>query len=197
MDKDGARMILENIEEMSGRGTSVLATSVSFKDMILLGGKSYVLNENGLEMIEHDEPSSTLEPAVRRDDSAYTYLNTDSVTDAHPFYRVEKIPAKVNDRMLLFNPVEIDFIESEKGISSLSVRGEKFTCANTLNELENRLKHLGFFRCHRAYLVNLQRVREIVTWTRNSYSLILDDKNKSNIPLSKGRIDELKGILNL
>ncbi len=34
-------------------------------------------------------------------------------------------------------------------------------------------------------------------WTRNSYSLILDDKKKSTIPLSKGRIEEPKRILNI
>ncbi|MDR0435024.1 MAG: LytTR family transcriptional regulator DNA-binding domain-containing protein [Gracilibacteraceae bacterium] len=37
------------------------------------------------------------------------------------------------------------------------------------------MKPYGFFRCHRSYIVNLQKVREIITWTRNSYGLILDD----------------------
>ena len=53
-----------------------------------------------------------------------------------------------------------------------------FVCALTLSELEVRLTGFGFFRCHRSYLVNLQRVREVITWTRNSFSLILDDERK-------------------
>ena len=66
-----------------------------------------------------------------------------------------------------------------------------------MNELEERLLPYGFFRCHRSYIVNLQKVREVITWTRNSYSLVLDDRAKSNIPLSKGKMAELKEMIGL
>ena len=79
----------------------------------------------------------------------------------------------------------------------LHIKGEGFPTTFTLNELEERLQHFGFFRCHRSYIVNLQKVREVITWTRNSYSLILDDEKKSNIPLSKTKMAELKGMLGL
>ena len=98
---------------------------------------------------------------------------------------------------MLFDPIEIDYIESEAGISNLNIRGEKFPCTMTLTELENNLECFGFFRCHRSYIVNLQKVREVITWTRNSYSLTLDDKRKSSIPLSKGKLAELKEILKI
>lgn len=204
MDKDGARMILENIEELREKGTAVLNTSVSFKDTILLGGRVYTLDENGIEEVYQDNKTdfqnivqSELKQETSKEEKKQVEDMGEDKAEEKPMYKIEKIPAKLDERILLFNPIEIDYIESEKGTSNLSIRGEKFTCTLTLNELESRLKHLGFFRCHRAYLVNLQRVREIITWTRNSYSLTLDDKNKSNIPLSKGRMDELKGILNL
>ncbi|URN95846.1 MAG: LytTR family transcriptional regulator DNA-binding domain-containing protein [Candidatus Pristimantibacillus lignocellulolyticus] len=111
--------------------------------------------------------------------------------------RVEKIPAKVEDKIILFDPTEINFIESSDGLSMLHVKGETFPCMLTLNELEQKLKAFGFFRCHRSYIVNLQKVREVITWTRNSFSLILDDNKKSSIPLSKGKLDELKTILGI
>nr|WP_275477689.1 LytTR family DNA-binding domain-containing protein [Clostridium botulinum] len=99
--------------------------------------------------------------------------------------------------MLLFDPIEIDYIESQQGVNNLNIRGDKFPCTISLTDLEERLKYFGFFRCHRSYLVNLQRVKEVITWTRNSYTLSLDDKVKSSIPLSKRRLEELKDILNL
>ncbi|MCR1146816.1 LytTR family transcriptional regulator DNA-binding domain-containing protein [Clostridium botulinum] len=40
-------------------------------------------------------------------------------------------------------------------------------------------------------------MKEVITWTRNSYTLSLDDKVKGSIPLSKRRLEELKDILNL
>jgi ABC-2 type transport system ATP-binding protein len=111
--------------------------------------------------------------------------------------RLEKIPAKVEDKILLFDPLEINYVESMEGTSYLFVQEEKFPCDLPMHELEKRLRVFGFFRCHRSYIVNLQRVREVIKWTRNSYSLILDDPKKSTIPLSKGKMEELKQLIGL
>ncbi len=205
MERDSARIVLKNIEELRNEGVAVLNTSVSFKDTILLGGQTYNLDENGMREIQQDieledQTVNTYQDTYKRTRNKSKNDMKESDVDKSadkPMYKIEKIPAKIAERVLLFNPIEIDYIESEQGISYLNVRGEKFTCMLALNELEDRLKHFGFFRCHRSYLVNLQEVREIVTWTRNSYSLTLDDKNKSSVPLSKGRMDELKSILSL
>ena len=64
-----------------------------------------------------------------------------------------------------------------------------------LAELEARLCRGGFFRAHRAYLVNLQHVREVIPFTRNSFSLRLDDAAGTQIPLSKSAAAELRGLL--
>lgn len=183
MDRDGAKIIVENIEELCTRGTAILATSVVFKDTLMLGEKAYRLDEEGLV-----ELNNSVEEVI--DD-------LEEIQDKRPIYKVEKVPAKVEERILLFDPTEIDYVESEGGISNLSIRGDKFPCTLSLTELEERLKYFGFFRCHRSYLVNLQRVREVVTWTRNSFSLSLDDKVKSSVPLSKGRLEDLKTVLKL
>src|SRR5699024_2058212 len=88
--------------------------------------------------------------------------------------RLEKIPTKIDDKIVLFDPLEIDYIESYEGIASLYINGESFPSVSTLQELETKLIPFGFFRCHRSYIINLQKVREVITWTRNSYSLTLD-----------------------
>jgi ABC-2 type transport system ATP-binding protein len=156
---------------------------VAFKDTLLLGEKAYRLNDEGLIELNQNKEE------VKNDIEEVQYKNE--------IYKIEKIPAKVEERILLFDPTEIDYVESNQGVSNLYVRGDKFPCTISLTDLEERLRYFGFFRCHRSYLVNLQRVREVVTWTRNSYSLSLDDKTKSSVPLAKGRLDELKAVLKL
>jgi ABC-2 type transport system ATP-binding protein len=187
IDRDGAKIIVENIEELRTKGTAVIITSVLFKDALMLGERAYTLSKEGLVELNNNK-----EEANNNDNEK----DKEEVKES-PIYKIEKIPAKVEERILLFDPTEIDYVESEQGISNLNIKGEKFPCTLSLTELEERLKYFGFFRCHRSYLVNLQRVREVVTWTRNSYSLSLDDKIKSSIPLSKGRLDELKTVLKL
>ncbi|MDF2803287.1 MAG: transcriptional regulator, LytR family [Anaerocolumna sp.] len=181
LDKDGMEIIIENIQKLCDKGTAVLLTSVLLKDTLMVGNKAYRLDDKGCNEISAAEESP---------------INASNTLELKQTYTIEKIPAKIEDKILLFDPMEIDYIESGEGISFLLIRGEKFPCNLTLAELEIRLKFFGFFRSHRSYLVNLQRVREVVTWTRNSYSLNLDDKIKSSIPLSKGRLEELKNILN-
>lgn len=183
VDRESALIIRECIPYICSLGISIIAVSVSLEDIILLGGETYTLNEKGLIPVETD---------VSTEDSSNTEVELDT-----PYFKIDKIPAKIDEKIILLNPTEIISIESLEGTSYLNVGEEKFPCTLTLSELENRLKHFGFFRCHRSYLVNLQRVREVVTWSRNSFSLILDDKNKTSIPLSKGRMGELKEILGL
>jgi ABC-2 type transport system ATP-binding protein len=65
----------------------------------------------------------------------------------------------------------------------------------TLTELEDRLVPSGFFRAHRAYLVNLQHVKEVIPYTRNSFTLVLDDPAESEIPLSKASARALRELL--
>ena len=188
IDRDGAKIIVENIEELRSKGTAVLITSVLFKDTLMLGENAYILDDEGLRELHNNN---------KEVDKVKEEVMEEQIQNDIPVYKVEKISAKIEERILLFDPTEIDYVESEQGISNLNIKGEKFPCTLSLTELEERLKYFGFFRCHRSYLVNLQRVREVVTWTRNSYSLSLDDKVKSSIPLSKGRLEELKVILKL
>lgn len=183
MDRDGAKVIIENIEDLKSNGTAILITSVVFKDALMLSEKAYRLNDEGLVELDNSVDES-------KNDG-------EEVLNEKPVYKIEKIPAKLDERILLFDPIEIDYIESQQGVSNLNIRGDKFPCTISLADLEERLKYFGFFRCHRSYLVNLQRVKEVITWTRNSYSLSLDDKVKSSIPLSKRRLEELKNILKL
>ena len=50
----------------------------------------------------------------------------------------------------------------------------------------------GFFRCHRSFLVNVQKVAKVERYTRNSFNLTLNDAAHTSIPLAKGRAEEMR-----
>lgn len=106
-----------------------------------------------------------------------------------------KIPVKLEDRVALINPADILYAEAAGDSAQIQTMTERLPTQYTLNELENRLKKSGFFRSHRAYLVNLQHVREVIPFTRNSFSLRLDDEKGTILPLSKTAAGELKELL--
>lgn len=174
------KVILHLISKLQQLGKKTLILSNNLEHLIQLEGEIFRLDLEGLHTLdvkeEQTEQSTATEPVQ---------------------LKIEKIPTKKNEKIILFNPPEIDYIESVEEEVFVYVAGEGYPCTLTLSELEKRLHHFGFFRCHRSYIVNLQKVREIITWTRNSYSLALQGTNKSEVPLSRTKLTELKEIVGI
>jgi ABC-2 type transport system ATP-binding protein len=106
-----------------------------------------------------------------------------------------KIPVKLEGRVALVNPADILYVVVEEGRTFLQTATERLPTQFTLSELEERLARSGFFRAHRAYLVNLQHVTEVIPYTRSSFSLRLNDVDGSKIPLSRDAARELRDLL--
>ncbi len=106
-----------------------------------------------------------------------------------------KVPARKDDRIVLYDPGDLLYATSRDGKTILRTASEEATTNLTLQELESRLAGRGFFKAHRAYLVNLQHIKSVIQYTRNSYTLQLDDKQETLVPLSKQSEKELQELL--
>jgi ABC-2 type transport system ATP-binding protein len=106
-----------------------------------------------------------------------------------------KIPARLEGSVALVNPVDILYAVAQDGRTYLHTSDGRLPTQFTMTELEARLLRSGFFRAHRGYLVNLQHVKEVIPYTRSSYSLKLDDADGTKIPLSKEAARELRELL--
>ncbi|MGB7538801.1 MAG: LytTR family transcriptional regulator DNA-binding domain-containing protein [Anaerolineales bacterium] len=107
----------------------------------------------------------------------------------HPTFR---LPVKTEDKVILVNPADILFADASEGRTFLITADGRLPAPYTLTELEGKLSRSGFFRAHRSILVNLQHVKEVIPYTRNSFSIRLDDAEGTKIPLSKSAAAELK-----
>lgn len=194
IDLESKILMRRLLDEYQGDHQAILILSSNFESAVSMTDTVYRLNHYGLKKIEvidrEKAEAENQEETVSEKEELEQEMVSATLT-------IEKIPAKLDDKIILFDPTEIIYIESNDGVSYLHVNRESFPCSMTLTQLFERLEPFGFFRCHRSYIVNLQRVREVVTWTRNSYSLVLDDSEQSTIPLSKGRLSEFKSILNI
>jgi len=121
----------------------------------------------------------------------HSYDPKEEQTPALPFM----IPAKLEGRVALIDPVDILFAVAQDDHAYLQTAEDLFPTQFTMTELEKRLSRSGFFRAHRGYLVNLQHVKEVIPYTRNSFSLRLKDEAGTEIPLSKAAARELKELL--
>lgn len=178
LDEDSIKIVLEWVETSLDKGKILITTSLSLKLAYYLPGGHYFMDENEIVCLDNQEDEEVI----------------GGEQEMNGTFAVEKISARQEDKILLFNPNEIDYVESQEGKAYVWIRSSSFPTGATLDELEVRLKKYGFFRSHRSYLVNMQKVKEIIRWTKNSYSLKLDGREGSNIPLSKGRIEEMKEL---
>lgn len=171
LDSYTMKRVVAWMEEASEAGIHFITTNSSLKYALFMPGKAFYQDENAFCEVEMDEKSES---------------------DEEKEMAVLKIPAKSGDATLLFDPKDIDYIESLNRNNYVTVRGSAFPVQYTMDELEQMLKKSGFFRCHRSYIVNVQKVQRLERMTKNSYVLILNDKSESQVPLSKGRIEEMK-----
>ncbi|GEL76734.1 LytTR family transcriptional regulator DNA-binding domain-containing protein [Tenuibacillus multivorans] len=184
VDIESKRIIINGLNQLQKEDHAILVLTSNMESALTFSNHVYRMDERGLhEVNESQENNHDEEKLDEQVDTTLVEFN--------------KIPTKVNDKIILFDPVEIDYIESIKGSSYVYVGGSGYQCTFTLNDLESKLLSFGFYRCHRSYIVNLQKVREVITWTRNSFSLMIDDGEESKIPLSKNKMAELKDMLGL
>jgi ABC-2 type transport system ATP-binding protein len=111
-----------------------------------------------------------------------------------PGRKAFKLPVKLEDKVVLLNPAEILYADAGEGRVFLVTQEGRLPTQYTLAELEGKLSRSGFFRAHRSILVNLQHVKEVIPYTRNSFSIRLDDSEGTKIPLSKSAAAELRAF---
>jgi ABC-2 type transport system ATP-binding protein len=180
--EEGDRRKFKVILDDLSREKQILILTSNLEDALISCDAIFRLNELGFHPLDIQDSDEEKQETPEQDSANIT---------------LQKIYTKRNGKVILFNPPEIDFIESVEGSILVHVDGENYDCALTLTELEQRLANFGFFRCHRSYIVNLQKIREIITWTKNSYSLRLNTGKDAVVPLSRSKLQELKALLNL
>jgi ABC-2 type transport system ATP-binding protein len=106
---------------------------------------------------------------------------------------VSRIPVRLDGEIRLVPPQDILYCVADGGRVTLVMAAGQVRGAGRIGPLARQLEPLGFFRSHRAYLVNLEHVRSVIPWTRNAYSLALEGNKE--VPLSKHRLGALREVL--
>ncbi|ASK62487.1 DNA-binding response regulator [Virgibacillus phasianinus] len=89
------------------------------------------------------------------------------------------------DRMAVLSPNSIYYAVPSKRMLEIHTKDEVIESRMTLQELEDKLHGLAFFRTHRSYLVNLNYIREITPWFNGTCNITLQDKHHTTIPVSR------------
>ena len=111
--------------------------------------------------------------------------------------RPAKIILRAQNRMLMVDAEDVVYATIDDGVITIVAR-EMEGASNyaTLEELAAALP-ATFWRVHRSYLVNINKIREVVPWFKSSFMLKLDDKKQTQVPVSRTQTKRLRELLKL
>jgi DNA-binding LytR/AlgR family response regulator len=130
-------------------------------------------------------------------------LSLDTLVDVLGRLQVEasrppkRIAVTENDKTLFVDPEQIVYIFREDREVWICLTEGRYRCPFSLQELEEKLRSYSFFRPHRSYLVNLRYVGAATPWFNGAYQLIMKDRAKSVIPVSRNQVKSLHDELAL
>jgi two-component system LytT family response regulator/two-component system response regulator LytT len=109
-----------------------------------------------------------------------------------------KVVVQAQNRLLLVDQTEICFASIDEGILRVVTQNlEGQSKCRTLDELQDLLDPAVFWRAHRGFLVNIDHIREVVPWFKSSYQLRMDDKHRTEIPVSRAQTRRLRELFKL
>lgn len=79
----------------------------------------------------------------------------------------------VKGERIIVTPCEqIYYAEADEKLTYVYTRSDRYVMQMTISEFVSRLPAEGFFRCHRSYCVNINKIREIVPWFNSTYLIL-------------------------
>jgi DNA-binding LytR/AlgR family response regulator len=112
--------------------------------------------------------------------------------------RRSPLVVKVDDRILLVQAEDLIYAslnEDEVTVVASQVTGT--SNYRTLDELQAQLDQAVFWRVHRSYLVNINKIKEIVPWFSRNFILRMRDAKSTEIPVSRAQTKRLREYLQL
>jgi len=114
-----------------------------------------------------------------------------------------KVPNKENkitlsdgEKIIVLKKEDIICVKAQERKTEIFFNKDRSISNKKISELEKELIETNFFRTHRSYIVNLDKVKEIDFYFNNTYLLILENMEEK-VPVSRSYIKEFREIMNL
>jgi len=109
-----------------------------------------------------------------------------------------KLAVRSNNRHFIVDANDVIYATIDDGLITLvTTTLEGHSNYRTIEDLQAALDKEQFWRVHRSYLVNINRIKEVVPWFKSSYQLRMDDKKHSEVPVSRVQTRRLRELFKL
>ena len=109
-----------------------------------------------------------------------------------------KVLVRRDNRNWIVDAADIVYATIDDGLITVvttSLQGE--STYKTIEELQTSLDPEMFWLVHRSWLVNINRIREVVPWFKSSFQLRMEDKKGTEVPVSRVQTKRLRALFRL
>ena len=108
----------------------------------------------------------------------------------------ERFTVKVGDHLKVFEINEIDcFISQHKTSYLVNKQGRQYPLEKSLEDLEGLLSPKQFFRINRAFIIHINSLKDIVSYSNSRLRLFLKQEMDEVIIVSRERVKDFKAWL--
>ena len=105
----------------------------------------------------------------------------------------KRFTVKIGQHLKMISTKTIECFYSEnKATNMFTIDGRIYLVEDTLDQLEEKLHPEAFFRVSRKYFVNINAIKDIISYTNSRLKLILHTYNESEIIVSRERVKDFK-----
>ncbi len=108
-----------------------------------------------------------------------------------------RLAVKIGSKYEVFDPSSISAAIASNHYTSLIVDGRELLSDESLESVHLRLDEKIFIRVHRSAIVNIKFIKELKREGDRKYMAILNDKVRTQVPISRERLPQVKMILGL
>jgi len=86
---------------------------------------------------------------------------------------LERFAIKNGEKVFFVRAEDVDAIEAQGNYVRLNLGNSSHLLRDTLNNIESQINPRRFVRIHRRTIVNIDRIKEVQTWPRGEYRVVL------------------------
>lgn len=116
--------------------------------------------------------------------------------NSHKNSVTNKINLWKNEKIIVVDLDDIYYCIARERVTYVFTKDEEYSISIGITEFYNSLPKDKFFKCHRSYIVNVTKIKEIIPWFNNTYNLRLQDIGHE-IPVSRSNLKEFKQLMNI
>ncbi|GKZ01880.1 LytR/AlgR family response regulator transcription factor [Paraclostridium bifermentans] len=101
-----------------------------------------------------------------------------------------------NDKIIVLKFDDIYYCEANERETIVYTKENEYIVKSSISEFLKSLPSNQFFKTHRSYIVNINKIKEIIPWFNSTYILKLNDIKKE-IPVSRSNIKEFRNTMHI